>query len=149
MESCSHISRISAYHDGELPDGRRAEVEAHLQHCPQCAAELAELQTMSAMLERMPRRQLDPLGLARLHQQVDSLTDRSLLRFVEMLSGLAAALLVAASVWLVQAPEAAAQPLPAWERAAVTLQTEPANGSQTMQAAEWIVSDLSPGNSDD
>ena len=48
----NHVSQwLNAYHDDELRPHRRAIVEAHLEECPQCRAELAELQTLSTMLQ--------------------------------------------------------------------------------------------------
>jgi anti-sigma factor RsiW len=50
-----HISQwLNAYHDGELRPRRRALVEAHLEACPQCQAELDELQALSALLNEEP-----------------------------------------------------------------------------------------------
>ena len=40
--------RLSAYLDGELPPGERAEVSAHLATCPACAAFLADLAAVDA-----------------------------------------------------------------------------------------------------
>lgn len=45
----SHVaeSTLMTYLDGELPGRESAAVEAHLQECPACAAELEELRTMA------------------------------------------------------------------------------------------------------
>jgi anti-sigma factor RsiW len=42
---------LPAYHDGELPPGRSRQVEAHLQACPSCRAELQTLTGLSALLK--------------------------------------------------------------------------------------------------
>jgi hypothetical protein len=44
------IDLLSAYHDGELPAAQRAQVEAHLRTCAACWEQLAQLQTLSALL---------------------------------------------------------------------------------------------------
>jgi predicted anti-sigma-YlaC factor YlaD len=46
-----HVTQwLEAYHDGELSDHRRGEVEAHLAACPHCQAALDELRSLSALL---------------------------------------------------------------------------------------------------
>lgn len=41
---------ISAYHDGELRDAQRAEMETHLEHCDACQEELATLRALDGLL---------------------------------------------------------------------------------------------------
>lgn len=51
----NHVSQwLNAYHDDELRPRRRALVEAHLEECQQCQAELEELQALSAVLQEDP-----------------------------------------------------------------------------------------------
>lgn len=45
---------LNEYLDDELETAQRAEAEAHLAACPQCAARLAELQMLFATLEALP-----------------------------------------------------------------------------------------------
>ena len=45
---------LPAYHDDELSENRRRQVEAHLQSCPACRAELQSLQGLSALLKTDP-----------------------------------------------------------------------------------------------
>lgn len=45
---------LAAYHDGELPGARLAQVEAHLRECPACSAELEALRALSAALQANP-----------------------------------------------------------------------------------------------
>ena len=45
------IEWLAAYHDGELPSGRRQQVEIHLQDCPTCRLELEKLQELSSLLK--------------------------------------------------------------------------------------------------
>ncbi len=54
-----HVSLwLHAYHDGELHGRRLEKVEAHLAACPECQAELAELGSLSALLQSDPLPQL-------------------------------------------------------------------------------------------
>jgi anti-sigma factor RsiW len=45
---------LPAYYDGELSENRRRKVEAHLQECASCLAELESLQGLSALLRSEP-----------------------------------------------------------------------------------------------
>lgn len=42
---------LPAYHDGELPPGKREQVETHLPDCPTCRAELKLLMELSTLLQ--------------------------------------------------------------------------------------------------
>jgi anti-sigma factor RsiW len=53
MSSHEH-ERLSAYLDGELPPGERAQVAAHLDACAECAARLAELQAVDEAAASLP-----------------------------------------------------------------------------------------------
>jgi anti-sigma factor RsiW len=48
------IEWLAAYHDGELPSGRRQQVEEHLKDCPACRAELEALEVLSSLLKADP-----------------------------------------------------------------------------------------------
>lgn len=50
-----HVTNwLEAYHDGELDQIRTRLVEKHLDQCPACQQELAELQALSACLQESP-----------------------------------------------------------------------------------------------
>lgn len=145
MQGCSSIPLVSAYYDGELSLARRAEFARHLASCSECMAELEELKNLS---EAIATRSLPPPlsgeGLSRLHHHVDELTDRSLLRFAELLSGIAAAVLITALIWVAKPVRVSAEPVPQWERAAVTLEPEQAANAGPIRTVVWMVSELSP-----
>ena len=48
------IEWLAAYHDGELPSGRRGQVEEHLKDCPACRLELEALEGLSSLLKVDP-----------------------------------------------------------------------------------------------
>ena len=58
-------SLLQGYFDGELSDRRAAEFERHLHHCGYCAAELVDLDLVSAMLRLTPLYQPAPVSLRR------------------------------------------------------------------------------------
>lgn len=45
---------LEAYHDGQWPDHRSRQVEAHLAQCATCRAELEKLRALSALLQESP-----------------------------------------------------------------------------------------------
>jgi anti-sigma factor RsiW len=45
---------LGAYHDGELEESRRQQVEAHLQVCEDCHAELNRLRALARLLQASP-----------------------------------------------------------------------------------------------
>jgi hypothetical protein len=52
--NCSEVQkRLSAYHDGELPQDQAAEIAVHLADCSSCAAELASFGRLSQMSRRL------------------------------------------------------------------------------------------------
>lgn len=60
---CSHVRlNLLAYLDGEVTDAERAQIEAHLATCQDCADDLARLRTLQADLHDAV-----PAGLAQLH----------------------------------------------------------------------------------
>jgi hypothetical protein len=149
MDDCPYIARINAYHDGELIADERTVIQSHLAlGCAVCSKELKSLQRVSVQfreIEGAP--EIQSSFVSKLHRQVDSLTDRSILHFAELLTGVAAALLVTASMWAMRTPSASADPMRDWERAAVTLRPEMIAAQQpaSLHAAEWIVNDLANG----
>ena len=149
-DPCTYIHCIAAYHDGEQSNQDRAVVEAHLADgCAECTAELKALRRLSARMQTIPAPDaIAPATVAKLHHHVDSLNERSVLHFAELLSGIAAAVLIVSSIWAMRASDVSAEPIVGWERAAVTLQPDVAPVQQqpvSMHAAEWIVNDLSSG----
>jgi anti-sigma factor (TIGR02949 family) len=52
----AYLEDLSAFLDGELPPGRAAELRAHLEVCPGCAARLSRLREVDARLVASARR---------------------------------------------------------------------------------------------
>ncbi len=49
--NCQEIQNLlSTYHDGELDSDRRIQLEVHLERCPECLAELAEMRGISSAM---------------------------------------------------------------------------------------------------
>ena len=160
--------RISAYHDGELAADQRRAVEIHLAACGACAAELARLRAISRAftdhalaIEPMPRPALD-----RLHDAVGAAFEErtsgtgDVLRLTRFVTGLAAAIMVAAGSWIVMGPRLVTDPVtqvnesaavvPPWEdpRLLVATTFDAGTGGAETPFAQWVVADLSRGASE-
>src|SRR5204862_7958896 len=70
MSNATHLDDVllNEYLDKALEHSARIDVEAHLAHCPECAARLMELRTLFADLDALPdlrlERDLTPTVLA-------------------------------------------------------------------------------------
>lgn len=111
MSDCEFGSRLSAYHDNELSPADRAAVEAHLQQCADCRLALGAIRDVSGLFAAAPEpAPLSQIARHRLHRGVDRQMERGLVRLSAALSGIAAAVMIAGSVWLKSAPEPTGRP---------------------------------------
>lgn len=149
MENCSNIPLVSAYYDGQLDPSQRTAFEQHLIVCGECAEELEQLQRLSSLISQRPESAALSNDVAeRLHRHVDELTDRSILRFAELLSGVAAAVLLMASIWAARPANVSAEPVVAWDQAAVMLQpSQVSSAPAPIRTVTWMVSELTPDHS--
>ena len=160
MEHFPNELRLDAYHDGELSPADRAEVELLLADSPSGIQYLAELARMSAWLATeagASAARLSPMSRARLHKRVDAvveplLLEERLVRFGWELSGVAAAVLLVGSAWLMSAtanPTAASAAtggtVPPWVGAQVAAVADPVAAQQpATPAAAWYLADSTP-----
>lgn len=113
------LNRLSDYLDGELPDGERIALEAHLPGCGECSAVLADLRQVIARAQMLgneaPRRDLWPAIAQRIGvtggktRTVDLGSRRAARRWSFSLPQLAAAgialmALSGGTVWLLRSP---------------------------------------------
>jgi anti-sigma factor RsiW len=149
-EQCTCESRLSAYHDGELDSAARAEVERHLASCPACARRLAAFRGISRLFADAPLTRLSQIAMHRLHANMDLVIDRGLFRLARVLSGVAAVVVIAGSVWLARSRPAQTTATPAAPASvvALVLQTEESLQQQQQTASaepapsDWIVQEL-------
>jgi hypothetical protein len=66
---CSLLT-LSTFIDGELPDERRSEVDAHLVGCPRCTAGAASLREEKARVAQLARVHVDPESAQSMLEQV-------------------------------------------------------------------------------
>ena len=142
MSDCKYNhEQLEAYHDGELDAGARAEVERHLESCEGCSSILMGIEATSRLFTEAEPIRLSQIGMARLHANLELLTDRGLLRLARVMTGLAASVLVVGSLWLVRShppaqANAASAPL-------VAMLDESASVSAVDPGpADWVVTEL-------
>src|SRR5882724_10883200 len=138
MPNCQNQVRLNAYHDGELPPADRSAVEAHLRHCPSCAAELAAIRSMSCVFADTAPPEPSHEQLLHLAQSVRAeASDARMLLTLFRRTAVAAALLLACtlagSVYLSQQTSAAAHEAMVLDQLAAGTQPDP---------AQWIADDL-------
>jgi len=66
------LERLAGYVLGLLDDAGEAEVEAHVQTCPSCGQQLAELRATVALLEEEPQIENQPVDIERLRSAIAS-----------------------------------------------------------------------------
>jgi anti-sigma factor RsiW len=116
MGVCEYSNQLSSYLDGELDASQRTALEAHLRDCGDCDVELSQLRGLSRLFATAAGPFLPATALGRFHNRISELEDEQehaertafrVLRFTRILTGVAACLLVAGSVWLVQSRQQA------------------------------------------
>jgi len=98
--TCPSETELGAFHDGELEYQRHEEIASHVASCESCASFLGGLRAMSQLFAAAPRPEPSFVSMSRLQRRLDSFSDAGLLRIAWTLSGIAAAILVAGSLWL-------------------------------------------------
>lgn len=116
MKQCPDPILLSRLLDHELSGVERLRLEEHLAHCADCAAEVQQLRSISALLQS----EGPSLGVkassafvARLEAMSDQLDQAVVFRFVSRLTGVAAAILLASTLTLQFHPPKASQRSPA------------------------------------
>jgi anti-sigma factor RsiW len=155
--------RLSAYLDGEVSDGERRVIEAHLADCGICEEILRQLRAVSTLVRdsamgRLGRTEAEAAFVRQLHERVDALARRGVERFAWGLSAAAACIAIVCGVQLMRpvTPSTVTAAAPAaWEGTAVRLNgtntsvaedAMPAANNGDLAMTEWMVADLSEGN---
>ena len=154
MAGCPTSDQLNAFHDGELDEARRVEIQGHLRLCGSCAAEIERLQALSRLVvEVAPAAKLSPIGLHRLHRRVDQAMEEGLFRLVRVLNAIAACVLIAGSAWLmmktreVQTVENTAPSAPPWVDVELAQTSDSPSGAASTPAAVWyLTGDSSRGD---
>jgi anti-sigma factor RsiW len=169
MTECNYRSQLDAYHDGELAPQPAREFERHIESCPACTAELAELRNVSGLFAVFLEERMSRAALTRVHDAVEGNAQPSLLRIAGLLAGLAASTMVIGTAWLWETPASpkpphgtvaivpAAPKDPQWLLVATTLRADPlprevgddrtqiVSEPAVADAAEWMLKNLGSG----
>ncbi|MBV8780580.1 MAG: hypothetical protein JO353_04220 [Phycisphaerae bacterium] len=96
---------LSSFYDRQLGSRLQEIVAAHVEGCEPCGLELRRLEAMSEVLRHAEMPALSQIGRVRLHRQVDAAVnaDSALVGFELRISGIAAAILLVGSIWLMLA----------------------------------------------
>lgn len=146
MTECEYTDRLSAYFDGELDSVTSRRLEQHLLHCPACSAELESIRRISGLLAGMPKPQMSPQTLHRLHASVEAASP--VRRLATELVAMAATILIVCGISLWRLPQAneSAGPMPVWEASLLQRPAEAAPSNSEDQLASWMAEDLSREN---
>lgn len=147
MTECEWTIRLSAYHDGELPEADVMAVEQHVSQCPACQRDLRQYRKLSVLIGREEIPELAGATLEKMKDAIEWEGNPVILRLARRMTGIAAAVVIGGALWLMTGNSLASNtptPLHDWEAAAVSPvadATQPNTGDA--QLAEWIVTDLS------
>lgn len=101
MDTCPYSLQLSAYHDGELSEPQRTQLEQHLETaCVPCQTELRQLRRLSSIFSASPVVHLSNAARDRLNKLAPQIRDVGVIRLAEWVTALAASVLVAVSTWM-------------------------------------------------
>jgi anti-sigma factor RsiW len=98
---------LGAFYDGELDGEHRSLIQTHLGSCEACARRVEQFRGMAVLIASAPPAALSQIALRRLHNKLDEVIERGLVRWAWEVSGVAAAILLVGSVWLARIAEPA------------------------------------------
>jgi len=148
MGNCEQMRRVGAYHDGELSPEEQSAFEAHVAGCAVCAAELKQLRSLSCLLTGAELPGVPAEVLQRL-REAPRRSERTFVRWAEVLMAAAAIILVVCASWTFAAVgqgTAATGAETPWATTAMTLNVD-TSMSQSQVVAQWMVNDLSSEDS--
>jgi anti-sigma factor RsiW len=139
MNDCPESVRLGAYRDGELPPADCRRLEEHLLDCPACAAEMSRLSRCLSLIAAARPAEAPAALLARLHRAADQQPRLTgVLHLAEAFAAIAATILLASVIWLIQMPagrESSAQAA-TWE--AVAQATQESSATPRDQLAQLV-----------
>src|SRR4051794_20458686 len=108
-----------------MPEEQRRQFAEHVATCATCTAALMGMRRFSSAMLELKQTEPSSEAYERFHIAVRVGRDeRMLMRWVTQITGIAAAVLIAGTLWLTMTPDSsAAQPLMAWESVAANPNT--------------------------
>jgi predicted anti-sigma-YlaC factor YlaD len=144
--SCDQSSLVQRYYDGELPAEQMAVVEAHLRLCAECRELMVELTRISELIASVTPAQIPAEVRQRLHEALEDVGQRAVLRIAGWLTAAAAAVLLGAlPFWPTEQTEAGLRDS-SWQTVALM---PPTQSHEEMHAelvvlAQQMADDFSP-----
>jgi anti-sigma factor RsiW len=151
IDPCPSEQELSRYYDGQLPYDRRDQIASHLAQCAACRELVAHWTTISRVFREAPHQRLSAIATARVYRRMDEVLERGLVRLAWVVSGLAASVLLAGSMWLMRADTPAAPVAvspPPWVGVAYASDIGQNQREPATPAAEWYLAS-SAGSSDE
>ena len=151
--TCPNAPLVHAFHDGQLPAAARADMDAHLAACGECAELLNDLRAVSRLVGSAPLPHVDAVAFDRFYDVWDAARQRAVLRISSWLTAAAAAVLLGSLV-LFPAGERPSQGElavanaalePSWEPVALMAPVVEESGTgdaELVQVAQWMADDL-------
>jgi anti-sigma factor RsiW len=140
--NCLTDQKLSAFHDGEITADERAVLSRHLAWCEACIRRMEELRAISSLISSGTPGGLSQIAMRRLHNKLDEVMERGLVRWAWEVSGIAAAILLVGSIWLAQLAEpasAATAVVPPWVGAQASVVS--ATPESSSAAEVWYLAD--------
>ncbi len=91
---------VDAYCDGELPPALEEEMHRHVFACAHCSAAVRQTAEIRDGIAAIETRRLPDDVRNRIHSNVAASWDGGTMRFLRYMSGIAAVILVGASIWV-------------------------------------------------
>ena len=151
--ACDRLEQLHAYHDGQLAPGQRLLFEIHVEQCPECAALLREMRSLSKMIADAPLPQAGETSNARYYRAWNVARAQrhgGVLRIAGWLTGAAAAVLIGSLLlWPRSAGESQIvrnEASPSWETVAL-MPPSPERShdrpDELIEIAQWMADELS------
>ena len=154
MNDCEQTERVGAYHDGEMGPAERAAMERHVGACRACAAELARVRALSALLGQAApggqgaEAEVSARGMRRFHAAAARAAGGPTWGLLRAMTGVAAAILLgcAAGLWAMSRAGGAGEAPAEWEISMMQRPGDAQAGGEDDQPAAWVAEELSREN---
>lgn len=141
--NCPSDQLLSAFHDGEASPEDAASVRAHLADCASCADVVEAMRKSSQLVQQAELLPVSEAMINRWSSVTRAVQDRSIRRLAASLTGIAASVLIAASLLKQPSAEISTPQLGEIEQWAFAGEDDSIDSSSSHIAAKWMAADLS------
>jgi anti-sigma factor RsiW len=140
--NCPSDQLLSAYYDGEASPQDVAQIQAHLESCASCSDVIRAMRATSGIVRRAELLPVTQAMLNRWSSVNRTAQERSIRRLTASLTGIAASVLIAASLLKQPVAEFTAPAFGEYEQLALAGEEESTDPSSSHFAAKWMAADL-------